>query len=344
MRKKVLARRLRLGVLLTLSLALVAAGLATGYVFRLPVIVTEEVPVLKYQHRAGIDYRVRVRPNEFYSSLTLGPGETYLTGFVQGVETFFTYRFSAEEKVGLEGSSKVTAAVEAFTKQGEKSRKIWERSFALVPPKEFRQEGKMVTLKENILVDLNRYNQLVESLGKEAGVSFSEARLVLRWDIGVGVSSVKGTAYEVLGPTLVIPLNQKAFEIGGEPVAEKAGAFTAERKVHLGVRQKLRYGVLAGPAAVGIALLLFGLGTQSQQISATERIRRAIYKRYGAFLVEAAGAGEDAGGVVSLSTIDDVVKVADELEKPVVHQKSAAGEEVFYVLDGRVRYEFRLEG
>lgn len=69
-----------------------------------------------------------------------------------------------------------------------------------------------------------------------------------------------------------------------------------------------------------------------------------IYKKYGPFLVEAEATHEESqASVVSLATIDDLVKVADELGKPVVHQESAPGEEVFYVLDGLVRYEFRLK-
>lgn len=331
-------------VLLVLFLAFGAGAAAAAYVFRLPVVVTKEVPVLKYRHRAAIDYRVRLKANNYYPAPVLGPGGTYLANFVQAIETLFTYRFAAGEKVALEGGSKVTATIEALTKEGEKSRTVWERSFALAPPQEFREEGKRAALGQRLLVDLNRYNQLVESLGKEAGVSFSEARLVLKWDVRVRVSSVKGTAYEALAPTLVIPLSQKAFAAGGEPVAEKAGAFTTEQKLRLSMREKLRYSILAYLAVVGFVLLLFTLGTQGEQVSAAEKVRRVIYKRHGAFLVEVTTTEEESETrVVSLATIDDLVKVADELGKPVLHQKSAVGEDLFCVLDGPVRYEFRLE-
>ena len=312
----------------------------------LPVVVTEEVPVLKYHHRARIDYRVRLKPNAFYSAPVLRPGQTYLTNFVQGVETLLTYRFAAGEKVKLNGSSRVTATVEVLMKEGEKSHKVWERSFALALPKEFRQEGGAgAAFSDRVLLNLGRFSQMVEAFGKASGINLAEARFLLTWEVKAQVSSPKGTASQILRPTLVIPLSQKAFAVGGEPKVEKSGAFTAERTVYLNSRKRLKFGLLAASVAFSLALFLFGFLTQSHQLDAAEKVRRAIQKRASAFVVEAARAGEKPPQrVVSLATIDDLVKAADELGKPVVHQVLGPGKEAFYILDGEVRYEFLWEG
>lgn len=342
MRKKRLSRRQRLSILVILLAAVLAGAAATAYVFCLPVTVAEEIPILKYHHEAKIGYRVRLKSNAFYSSPVLEPGSPCLTAFVQGVEAQLTYRFTAEDQVRLKGTSGVTAVAQAFTRQGDKIWKVWERTYFLKPPQAFQLEGKTASLEERLWVDVEQYNRLVESLAQEAKVGFSEARLLLRWDLALEASSSKGAASDRLSPVLILPLNQTTFEAGGEPTAERSGAFTARQIVRLPMRENLRGGLPAGLAAGVILLLLFALGTEARQVSAAEAAMTSIQRRYGAFMAEVKEAEEEttADGV-SLASIDDLVKVADELGKPVLYRR--AGEEIlFFVVDGRTRYAYRL--
>lgn len=163
------ASKLRTVLLLALSAALAASASAAAYVYRLPAAATQPVPALDYRHQARIDYRVRLKPNGFYPTGTLGPGQAYLAAFVQEIDASLAYRFSAAEKVSLKGTSGVTATVEALTSERDQPLRVWERSFTLTPPKEFRHEGRIFELMERITVDPNGYAQLVQAHDMQAG-------------------------------------------------------------------------------------------------------------------------------------------------------------------------------
>jgi hypothetical protein len=48
--------------------------------------------------------------------------------------------------------------------------------------------------------------------------------------------------------------------------------------------------------------------------------------------------------IISLGSMEDLVKVADELGKPIIHQRPTTPEErhVYYVFDGFTSYQFVL--
>jgi hypothetical protein len=69
-------------------------------------------------------------------------------------------------------------------------------------------------------------------------------------------------------------------------------------------------------------------------------------KRYGERMAEASGPMPAASGdnTVTLDSIEDLVKVADELGKPVVHYKPGAGGVHSYcVFDGTTCYQYTFQ-
>jgi len=48
--------------------------------------------------------------------------------------------------------------------------------------------------------------------------------------------------------------------------------------------------------------------------------------------------------IISLGSLEDLVKVADELSKPIIHQSPNAAEErhIYYISDGAIRYQYVL--
>ena len=76
---------------------------------------------------------------------------------------------------------------------------------------------------------------------------------------------------------------------------------------------------------------------------------RQFQKKYGLHIVEAVNKirvdlPEDSQNIINLSSMEDLIKIADELGKPVIHQVPGSAEDphVYQVLDGVLRYQYLL--
>ena len=74
-----------------------------------------------------------------------------------------------------------------------------------------------------------------------------------------------------------------------------------------------------------------------------EREAQALHKKYAERVAEVRGPVVVSGETIPLNSMEDLVKIADELGKPIFHQ-SAEGDQLYYVLDGTTRYQYTLVG
>ncbi len=78
-------------------------------------------------------------------------------------------------------------------------------------------------------------------------------------------------------------------------------------------------------------------------LSRFNREIQQIHKNYGARIAESAGDSAAADkNPVALNSIGDLMKIADELGKPVVHQADSPSADIqlYYVIDGNTRYQY----
>jgi Family of unknown function (DUF5305) len=98
------------------------------------------------------------------------------------------------------------------------------------------------------------------------------------------------------------------------------------------------------------AFLLLGLAVfyfmhRGPAPSDYDRKVRKINKTYGARIAESnANSSAESETSVSMNSMEDLIKIADELGKPVVHQSAGAVWKVqsYYVIDGNTRYQYSI--
>jgi hypothetical protein len=77
--------------------------------------------------------------------------------------------------------------------------------------------------------------------------------------------------------------------------------------------------------------------------SSFEREIEKIRKKYGTRIAESISNSEIEGEMpVSMNSMEDLIKISDELGKPIVHQSggSLGDVESYYVIDGNTKYEY----
>jgi len=81
-------------------------------------------------------------------------------------------------------------------------------------------------------------------------------------------------------------------------------------------------------------------------LSSIEQESQNLQKKYGERIAEVKGPVVVSGETIPLSSMEDLVKIADELGKPIFHQLAVMPEagQLYYVLDGTTRYQYSIGG
>lgn len=163
-------------------------------------------------------------------------------------------------------------------------------------------------------------------------------KLTLMWNVSIQAKTDKGIVTEQLTPTMEIPLNEKYFEIKGNLSQEKKGTIEKTKKV---LSPSYNKKIIASWVIEGICivLLLFMVFFTSPLIitSAHQKKLHRIFKNHGIRMVAVnSDMSQMSNEFVEISSIDDLVKIADDFGRPIFYKNSSNLEEItkFYVVDG----------
>jgi len=272
----------------------------------------------------------------------LRPGETIYTRLAEKMTGVLDYRFQANQPVR---DLKVEADLNLVLEGGD----LWKKTLELVSP----MEGSS-GIKIPFTLDFGKINQLLENIRNETGISADTNKLSIRADIHVTGQTDFGKIDETFTPSLSAPLGKGTLVFEEKPQQSRDGAITISRvmpnnKRYLGLS---RSGIRTLSIILMVILLLALVGQvylfirgKRPVITPTARESLGIQQRYGERIAEAIGQIPGTPErTVSLGSMEDLIKVADELGKPIIHQ--SAGEigdvHAYYVIDATTRYQFIL--
>ena len=278
-------------------------------------------------------------------AVVLGPGNIIYAKLVDQVKVSFLYQFKADQPVNnLKADVVVTALLEAP--------KVWSRTFTLL------QTSESGNFNINLPLDVAGYRDLADTIGTETGASAAEYDLT----ITARVHSTGETQYGKIDETYSQDL--KGVLKGGtlewnkdlsktQPGGIKTTQITDNSNKYLGLplsAAKTLFLILAV-----IFLLLTALVSVSYfrnrpvSVPTTDKKVLELKKKYGQRMAEAGvnsiiDIAADSRNVLTFNSMEDLIKIADELAKPIIYQEPGPNGElcVCFVLDGTTRYQYLL--
>lgn len=226
---------------------------------------------------------------------------------------------------------------------------VWKKEITLVEP--VLANGK---LDLPFTLDMTRLNQLLENIRNELGVPAQSYTLTIRADIQMTGQTKDGPLNDVFNPTLTTALDKGAIKWQEKMVQSKAGAIVT----NVVQPNNTKYFGLSLVAVRIIALVFFILVAFVFALAVILKLRETrpenspiqleyerIVKRFGNRIIEAVS-GPQTTNIVNFARITDLVKVADESGKPVLHGRAnnVSDGHIFSVVDGVTCYQYILGG
>lgn len=343
--KYMMNKYLRLGIVIILILGI---GITSFFTYR--VVYNDETievknPLYSYNSKGQVNYSVHLKSNRINEGKIQGENEVYIMEYVDYLDISFNYDFLGDEETAeISGDYTIAAIIEGYVGNDESRKIIWDKEFPLVGRKTFSSKDGQLNLKENIKLALQTYNDFGSEIAKETKID-SQNIMTVVMNINLKGSTAKGEIEEVIKPSLMFPINAAMFEISGNKEFENPGAIeeTIMVKKPLDINKLIFYSVILGILIIGLILLL--KLTKGQSFTdPMEKQLRLIFRKYGDRMV-ALDSAIIATKPRRVRSIDDLIRIADELGKPILYKYSEDYKDItkFYVVNGEEKYLLDIE-
>ncbi len=306
--------------------------------------------------RGTFDYTIHLEENSLYKTDTLKPPEStpYVTpeqktlgvgpvipyDLVDRMDTSYYYSFQASRPIEvITEEITITATLE--------SPDIWSKTFILLPST--RQTGDFSI---DFPVDIVYLNELLSAIRGETGSAGENYNLIIEAFTRFTAETEFGPIDEVFTQTLSTEMGGGTLTWNEELQMTQEGAITTTRIIpnpsrYLGLSAG---GVKMTSLILGLIFLMLFIASlvfynkfKPAELPMFEKEALAAGKKYSDRIAEASSQTPMAGEkIISLGSIDDLVKVADELGNPIIHQPPTAAEKqhTYYVIDGTTQYQY----
>lgn len=303
------------------------------------------VPKYNYTNTATADYKVYLKPNDLYQKRIQESGESYILGFIDHLTTKFEYKFEGSDIADLNGNYDIVAKVSGTVRKGvgEADTVIWEKNFPLKGKQDFSVNDRTLSIDEELSIKLDDFNEFARLANETSKISFITS-LQISMNININGTTGDGIIEDVISSSLVIPLNTPMFEIITNNI-EKPGAVeeTIQVQIPIDKTQVIIFGVIIVVLAIGLIFLIF-ITKSTPKRDKLDRELNKIFKKHGDRLV-ALSSDVDISNARNVKSIDDLVKLADEINKPIFYKYSVDYKEInkFFITNDFEIYVLDLE-
>ncbi|NLC67744.1 MAG: DUF5305 domain-containing protein [Clostridiaceae bacterium] len=337
MRLKI-AKTLKIILIVVNIILIIGAFIYLYLYYTIPHLMEEKIPKYEYAQKGEANYRVFLKPNDLYDEESMDEGKIYITQIVDYIKVNFAYNFQGNMPADIKGDYEIVAVMEGYTVQNEVERTIWKKVFPVVEKTNIKAHKESILIDGEALIKLEEYAEYAKNLMETLKIS-SINKLCVQMNVNLTAKADNGgiSVQGKMSPTIEIPLNINYFMIGKSGREEKPGKVEESRQVQIPADKRII--ILNGAIILVLILTLLYLiiftKAPTREDIYIKKFRR-MFKSHGnrlAALDDKFNAPDKH--FCSVRTIDDLVKIADELGKPVLYEYNPNYMQIikFYVID-----------
>lgn len=345
MKSKIINRTLRNAAIISFTITALAGSFFLLKTILKDKYIDKKETTFSYTNRAIVNYTVNLNNNPIYEKKALGEGQIYITDYVNNMNTIFRYNFSGDKSAEIDGEFEVNALVESSIGDDKEAKNIWSKSVNIFPKTKFKINNKNGNFTKEIPINIKSFNDIVNNANNKLNIGTTN-KLTILWNVKITGKNISETFTELLTPKMEIPLGEKYFEVEGSLNLDKKGAVEKKFKIISPYYYK-NIGIFSAAAVVSfISLIYISIFTLPKKVKkpSLEKARK-ILKDYKDRLIALKDEPLDGSEtVIRVLDVEGLVKIADDLDKPILYKNSLNIEDVkfLYVLDNKKAYLYQI--
>ena len=302
--------------------------------------------IYTYTNNFKYDYSVNLVPNQYIDAQSLGMNETaYVTDLIDNINLNLHYNYNSNEKSTIKYTYDIKGILNGvYTKDGEEQ-KIWSKEYILKEPTETTVIDEKFEINENLVLDLKEQNNLVKNFEQEMELSI-DAKYNIVIEINTDTTIEDENIPNATIETISIDLGKKTTTITGENNKNDTQYVSKEVETHSETSTVKTVFSIIG---LVISLLIFRyVFTKTTVMNKTRnefrmelnRILRLCQDK----IVQVSSKMEvDTTNVIDVKDFGEIVKVSEELFKPILYWISSRDDEAWFtVMSHGVTYRYIL--
>lgn len=301
-----------------------------------------------YNYKAGLDYRVYLKPNEFFQAPYMEMNKQYIASIIDHIEVDAKYDFQSTEDLDYKYDYEIVATARGMFEDSEgKKTDVWSKTYPISPIESKDGSGKNFSISKTVKIDYDYYNQVMADFRTQFGLSV-DSRVDLSLKVNIN-ASVKGSSENTLNESqkmdLLIPLLVQTFRIkpdfintGGNTVYSSKTP-TAEINIPILVISSVLF---IGSLIIFVKLVksLLVVTRKSEYVLAVNK----IMKEYADVIAETHNMPDlSRYDIVNIKNFNDMVDIEEELHSPIIYFEIEENAKcVFLILTDKTAYRFLL--
>ncbi len=299
---------------------------------------------VKYTDIHGIDYKVYLKPNDFYEEEYLGKNMMYVANLIDKISIDFNYKFNIEKPFTLDFDYKIIG--ELIIANASTNAHYFEKEYTLFESKPFTMNNNTdYIVNENIEIDYDYYNSLANSFKTNYGVN-SESYLKVylqvnkdgkKYDVDISNSSNNGVTIPLSENSVQIKFDSNDLNKTNELIIEHAWVF--QPKI-------ITFEIITFLISVYfiikiIKMILITVKPKSPY----DKFVNDILITYDRIIGETkTGIDFEKYNIIEMETFDELLDIRDNLKIPIMYYNIAKHQKCyFYIKNNKDVYLFKLK-
>lgn len=318
--------------------------LSVYFTHQLPTEETKTTTLWTYRHVGTYDYTAKLKSNIIYNQSELKPGQgTIYTEITEYINTTFSYTFESSQEANITTEYSIDVILRSAK---------WSKTLHSVPKTKLNSTGMVTIFSNNYLVNIASVQELKKTLEEETKAHVSDYNVTIQPEIHIIANSSITTINEYFTPTMTMTFGQTSegsciSTTGLERTRPNAITDTKKTPVPGVMNQRYASYIFCFATLSPLVLTIWAYTKTLKPSVKPKKSMEEIVAPYEEVLAESAGEPSYKGqtAVITMKSLEELVKVADWLGKPVLSFEKAPrtpskeSTRIFYVLDGTTRYE-----
>lgn len=315
--------------------------------FSVKTFVNREVNALKYKESSDVDYRVKLKPNEYYETDNLPSGMVYIASLIDSIDLRFNYTFTTNSNIDYNASYYIEAITRVYGKDNKNI--LYEKSEILVPEEKISKKNIMANnFFKEVNVNYEHFNAFVKAFKASYSLNYdSDVTIVLHVN-SHGTSSSFNDDIDSEGLSLVvIPLTEQTINITIDSKNINNSGSVIDDNIWNNINY-IYFSCLV-ISLIGDLYVIYKLIRLIIKIyksrSNYDKTLRKILKEYDSIITNAENILDESDyKVLNLSSFDELRDAHDNLGSPIIYNELIPGKlSYFSIIDDNLLYKYTLD-
>lgn len=309
----------RIGIFLCLFVIL----MAMSFVFFGSAIKVEEAKVSRYQETGVLDYKVYLKPNDFYESEYLDKNMFYIASLIKNVTIDLNYQFVMDVPVDMNFSYDIVGKLAITAPEG--SNTLYEKEYVLKSGQRSAVQNQNIhNIKDTLVVDYDYYNELANRFQSTYGISGnSQFTIYVRINKDIKSEENNINVMDSNQMSLSIPLSQRTLEIKMNDTGINNSQSIVNQEEEISFKN-IAAGIFCFVVFVGavasLLKLLELLMMMAPKESKYDKLIKKILNEYDRLIVETpTDLRMDNKEIIKIKRFEELLDARDNLKRPIMY-------------------------